>query len=280
MNRLQRWLESEQVQLQKMQALSGGDIASVSLLELSDGRMLVAKTMADSTPGMFRAEARGLEAIRASGCLPAPEVVFCAEDLLLLEYIPPGPRPADFEQRLGRGLAQMHLQTVSDFGFECDTYCGATLQPNTPTDEGYRFFAEQRLLYLGKRCRERGLLSQKRMSQIETICRQLPQRIPPQLPALLHGDLWSGNLLCSAAGEPVLIDPAVYWGWPEADLAMTRLFGGFGAGFYREYARVAPLQPGWQERLDLYNLWHLLNHLLLFGGAYRAEVERVIERYV
>ena len=186
--------------------------------------------------------------------------------------------PASWE-RLGRQLAELHALEQPCFGFTSDNFCGDTPQPNPRTGDGHAFFAECRLGYQGRLAFDRGLLDEGEMGQLERLCSSLETLVPEQGPALLHGDLWNGNVLFDQAGDPVVIDPACYWGWPEAEIGMCALFGGFPENFYASWESCAGPQPGWRERLPVYQLYHLLNHLNLFGGGYRSQVLSVLDRY-
>jgi fructosamine-3-kinase len=145
--------------------------------------------------------------------------------------------------------------------------------------DGHRFFAERRLLYQARLAERRGLLGREQVRQAERLAARLPELIPEQPASLIHGDLWSGNTITDAAGNPALIDPAAYYGWAEAELAMTALFGAFPAGFYQAYAERRTLEPGFRQRFPIYNLYHLFNHLNLFGGGYRGEVLSILRHY-
>jgi fructosamine-3-kinase len=182
---------------------------------------------------------------------------------------------------LGRGLAAQHRTTAETFGLDHDNFCGSNAQINTPTDDWVTFFGERRLGYQMELVRSRGRLPGRRGDRLENLIAQLGNWLPSHPPAsLLHGDLWGGNWLVTAMGEPALIDPAVYYGHREADLAFTELFGGFPAAFYQAYQSAWPLDPGYEERKPLYNLYHLLNHLNLFGESYGGGVDSILQRYV
>ncbi|WP_370279099.1 fructosamine kinase family protein [Pontibacterium sp.] len=278
-NALQEWLTSQSLHILAADPLSGGCVAQCFCLQLSDGHRFFLKQQARAEPGQFVAEAAGLEALDATEGVPTPQVIWVSEQSLLLEYLPPTARQKSFSTVLGEGLARQHSYPVDGFGFDRDTWCGATRQVNSMTPDGYWFFAEHRLRYLARICVDKNLLSRTQMDQVERVCDRLPELIPEQAPALLHGDLWSGNVHTGPDGLPVLIDPAVYQGWPEAELAMTRLFGGFDQAFYDAYESNYPVLADWRERIPLYNLWHLLNHLSLFGRSYLQEVDSILRRY-
>ncbi len=261
------------------EALGGGCISDVARLTLSGGGSLILKQNPQAPADMFPAEAAGLAALRDAGTLRVPRVVHAQADYILLEDLGRGAPATDYWDRLGEGLAQLHGESRSQFGFGCNNYCGATPQDNSPLLDGHEFFARFRLLALAREARQRELIGEGLYARLQSIARRLPELVPKQRAVLLHGDLWSGNVHCCSDGLPALIDPASYWGWAEADLAMTLLFGGFAPSFYEAYEGNSGLDPGWQERAPLYNLYHLLNHLLLFGGSYLAQLEQDAARF-
>ena len=236
-----------------------------------------------SGPDQCQSEAKGLHHLHnaladIASALQAITPIAEGDNWLLLPLIESSHLPPNWSH-LGRGLAQLHSQKQTAFRFDHDNFCGPTPQPNTPCDDGYRFFADQRLSHQGYLNLAAGHLTTAELKQLKQLCLRLPELIPPQNPALLHGDLWSGNVLFDTTGTPHLIDPACHFGWPEADLAMTLLFGGFDPEFYHSYGEVRALEPGWQDRAELYNLYHLLNHLYLFGASYYLPVKSILNRY-
>ncbi|WP_428035729.1 fructosamine kinase family protein [Amphritea sp.] len=285
-----KWIEQHSLQLIRVSPLSGGCVAQISKLTLQSpqGNRVewVLKQMPDATAEPAAAEVRGLKTLGyqtvESHTLRVPEVLLQAGNSLLMEYLSPASPADDFDQQLGMGLALLHRcrdQAERGFGFECDTFCGGTRQVNHWQADGYRFYAQQRYQSLGERCLALKLISHTLFDQLLQWCDRLPERVPAQPAVLLHGDLWSGNVICGPHGEPVLIDPAVYYGWAEAELAMTLMFGGFSQRFYQIYEAHSDILPDWRVRADLYNLYHYLNHLLLFGGAYLRDVERIVKYY-
>jgi len=238
---------------------------------------------------MFSAEARSLRRLRDTGALRVPEVVALSDELghlergarwLLLEWLEPGRRRADFDELLGRGLAQLHGCLASTWG---DTEPGnlATLElDNRPCATWPDFYFERRLLPLGQRAKALGHLGPESFRRLEHLGGRLGALLEPAgPPSHLHGDLWGGNVLVSPEGHPVLIDPSCFGGCREVDLAMMRLFGGFSERVFSAYRELAPLAPGAAERVQLYQLLPLLVHLVLFGAGYRAPVEAILRRF-
>ncbi|MEE4191937.1 MAG: fructosamine kinase family protein [Halieaceae bacterium] len=244
-----------------------------------DGQAVFRKYTTAAPDPRFHAEAEGLAALAASGTVRTPAVVAVDDRELLTERIPPGSPTPQGWGTLGRQLGKLHTLTENCFGFTTDNFCGDTPQPNPRLNDGYEFFARHRLGYQGRLARDAGLLEPAQVQALEQLCGRLRELVPEQGPALLHGDLWNGNVLFDESGRPVVIDPACYWGWPEADVAMCALFGGFPEHFYQAWEETWQPAPGWRERLPIYSLYHVLNHLNLFGSGYRAQALAVIGRY-
>jgi fructosamine-3-kinase len=262
--------------------VGGGSINQCVQWPTSTGPLFVKLADPDRLD-MFAAEAEGLGELERAAAVRVPRVLglgaTAGHAFLALEWIDFGRATLQGEARLGEHLASLHAVTVPRIGWHRDNTIGATPQRNDWTVEWPDFFARHRLgcqLDLaerhghGGRWLERGRALCERLDAIFVGHR-------PQ-PSLLHGDLWGGNWAMDRSGSPVLFDPAVYYGDREADLAMTRLFGGFGASFYDAYRAAWPLEPGAELRVTLYNLYHVLNHLNLFGGGYRAQAGAMIER--
>jgi fructosamine-3-kinase len=232
---------------------------------------------------MLEAEAEGLAELARAAVIRVPAVRgsgLCADTAFLaLEWIDFGGGSTRSETRLGERLARLHRVSSPRYGWHRDNTIGATPQVNDWSSDWPRFFTERRLGFqfdLAERQGHRGRLLERGRRLCEKVERFFAGYRPS--PSLLHGDLWGGNWATDAAGEPVIFDPAVYYGDREADLAMTRLFGGFGRAFYSAYERAWPMDPGSSERVVLYNLYHVLNHLNLFGGGYGAQAEAMIDR--
>ncbi len=265
-----------------VRALSGGDINDAYALRMADGGRYFMKTNAGADATMFETEARGLELLRAADALAIPEVVLVGRapaPYLVLEFVEPGSRMADFDEALGRGLAALHRAGEPRFGLDHDNFIGRLPQSNEQADSWVDFFRDRRLRPLiDSARRELGSATCDRFEQLMLRLDDLCGPVEP--PALLHGDLWGGNLHCTAAGQPCLIDPAVYNGHREIDLAMMRLFGGFSQRCFDAYAEAYPLAEGAPERVSLYQLYPLLVHVNLFGGSYVASVRSALGRYL
>jgi fructosamine-3-kinase len=266
--------------------VAGGDINEAYCLELSSGPRVFVKTNASAPPAMFPAEARGLEFLREAAALRVPQVLaVSAPDeqpcYLVLEWLESAPPAADFDERLGQGLAALHRTKVSGFGLDQDNFIGTLPQANAPAASWPEFFRRQRLEPQLTRLTALGRASFALRRGFERLLDRLPQLLgEAEPPARLHGDLWGGNLHVGESGEPCLIDPAVYGGHREIDLGMMRLFGGFSERVFAAYDEAFPLSDGALERVPLYQLYPLLVHANLFGGSYVGSVERVVARYV
>jgi fructosamine-3-kinase len=260
----------------------GGDIAKAYRLDTPDGP-LFAKTHPDPMPGLFEREAAGLRALHRAGAVAVPEVIRESPEGLVLEWIDVGRRSPEADETLGRQLAVLHRVTGPHFGGLDDApsgYLGSQPVDLTPTDDWAEFFLDRRIRPLTKRAVERGRLDSAAIGLVERVAGQAGELCgPPEPPALLHGDLWAGNRLVDVDGANWLIDPAVYWGHREVDLAMMQLFGGFEASAYEAYDDAFPLAAGWRERVEWYQLPPLLVHAILFGGSYGPAALGVLRRY-
>jgi fructosamine-3-kinase len=262
-------------------AVGGGDINEASAVTLSDGRRLFVKTNADEPPGMFATEARGLAWLAEARALRVPEVVAVGDGFLALELIEEAPRSRAFDESLGRGLAALHRFGAPRFGLDHDNFVGRLPQDNAPASAaGWgAFYRERRLEAQLRRAADEGLATSRMRAGFARLFAALDALVgPAEPPARLHGDLWGGNHLVDEAGAPVLIDPAVYGGHREIDLAMMRLFGGYAPRVFAAYAEAWPLGDGHAERVALYQLYPLMVHVNLFGGGYVGQVEATLDR--
>lgn len=252
--------------------------------KLSDGnRTYFVKLNQASQIAMFEAEAAGLQQMYATKTIRVPAPV-CSGTVgstgyLVLEWLDLGRGSGKEWQDMGQQLAALHQTTSQQgFGWERNNTIGSTPQINSWTQTWTDFFAEHRIGYQLSLARRRGGHFPKQDQLMAAIPRLLDGHTPQ--PSLVHGDLWSGNAAIAQSGEPVIFDPATYYGDREVDLAMTELFGGFPAEFYQGYNQVAPIDAGYKQRKTLYNLYHILNHFNLFGGSYESQANRMIEQLI
>ncbi|MCH2159893.1 MAG: fructosamine kinase family protein [Oleiphilaceae bacterium] len=276
---LQEWLFNEGYDWQDEQTVLGGDTCANIVCSHRSEPPVFIKYMASAPPSFFQCEAEGLSYLSSVSNVCTPDVYAYGQSYLVLEYIRPNQLSKDFWEQLGVQLAAIHSLTRDEYGFVNDNYCGRTVQSNKLTKDPFNFFAEQRLMVLAEKAFDLNFLAVGDLQAIEALCLRLDNIVPYQLASLLHGDLWSGNVHSNQLGLPVFIDPAVYYGWAETDIAMTRLFGAFDQRFYDAYQSVCPMEQGWEGRLDLYNLYPLLNHLVLFGQSYLPKVRDVLAKY-
>jgi fructosamine-3-kinase len=260
----------------------GGGCINTAYVMSDDDRQFFVKTNRAALVAMFEAEFDGLQEITQSNTIKAPQPVCYGEDgslaYLVMEYVPTGGSGTRSSELLGEHLAAMHAVNQKQYGWFRDNTIGSTPQINQPADDWVSFWRDRRLAFqleLAANNGYAGRLQQKGEQLLGKLEAFFPQ--PPQA-SLLHGDLWSGNYAISDKGEPVIFDPAVYYGDRETDLAMTELFGGFPAAFYAAYNNSYPLDEGYGVRKTLYNLYHIINHLNLFGGGYGGQAERMIEQ--
>jgi fructosamine-3-kinase len=259
----------------------GGCINSALVLEGADASYFVKLNRAERL-AMFEAEAEGLAELAAARALRVPRPLCTGRagdaSYLVLEHLPLGHGETASLERLGRGLAALHRVHAPRYGWKRDNTIGSTPQPNAWSDDWLEFWRDRRLghqLELAAAHGHGGALQRKGERLLAGLAAFFGGYRPA--PSLLHGDLWGGNFAVTAGGEPVIFDPAVYYGDRETDLAMTELFGGFGARFYSAYREAWPLDPGYAVRKTLYNLYHVLNHLNLFGGGYGGQAERMLD---
>ncbi|PWG64849.1 fructosamine kinase family protein [Spiribacter halobius] len=250
-----------------------------------DARAAFLKCLPRDEGEALAAEADGLAALAGTPGLRVPAVLACAEAggraFLLTEYIALRPARGAASAALGEAVAALHARCGERHGWHRDNFIGATPQPNTPDTHWARFYREQRLRPQWQRARQNGA-GAALLRAVEQVMERLPARLEGHQPApsLLHGDLWAGNAAADAQGRPVLYDPAVHYGDRECDLAMAALFGGFDADFSAAYEAAWPLPEGHRQRRPLYQLYHLLNHFNLFGGAYEASARRAAEAFL
>lgn len=275
--------------------IHGGDINDAYKISLSTGENVFVKTNSIKNAKFFATESHGLQALRSTGKIGVPKIIGKGMDdhegiaFLLLEYIESAPRVKSYWETFGHQLAKLHrakcLHMIKSekqngtYGFSENNFIGSNPQKNDPKETWIDFYRDCRLLpqikmaepYFDSRTRKKFL---SLLDHLDAYLRE------PEFPSLLHGDLWSGNVLCGNDGKAWILDPAVYIGDFETDLAMTQLFGSFPSSFYAAYDEVNSIDPGYEERKNLYHLYHLLNHLNLFGRSYFGSVIDILNRYV
>ena len=270
---------------------SGGCINDAAIVKTDQQKSWFVKFNSDAPDGMFSAEAQGLQTLEATNTIRVPEVITqgmlsSGQAFLVLEAIPLGrgarERSSEFYETFGQQLADMHRQgTSSKFGFDADNWLGSSVQLNPWLADWTEFWITARLTPQLKMARDNGVSNRKLDQLGNRLLNRLDQILKKDLepPSLIHGDLWSGNLLSDENGQPVIFDPACYYAHREAEFGMTKLFGGFPAEFYNAYQETWPLAEGWETRVEIYTLYHLLNHLNLFGGSYLSGCVEILERY-
>lgn len=266
--------------------VGGGSINKTFRVSAGNNWLFCKVNSATTYPALFEKEALGLQAIEVTHCILTPAVVgnyeWNDQQILLLNWIEGGLRTPAFWKNFGQQLAKMHLWKTSDntaFGFDHDNYMGALPQQNEYMENWCDFFREKRLKPQIELATNAGLLPAKLLDAFENLYSKLPGMFPQEPASFLHGDLWSGNFMCNEHSEPVLIDPAVYFGHRSMDLGMTTLFGGFDKSFYDAYAYWYPLPENYQQQWEVCNLYPLLIHLNLFGQSYLSSIADCLRRF-
>lgn len=264
--------------------VGGGSINQAACLFTNVGKVFIKWNDAHAYPAMFETEVKGLNLLGSAGCIAVPQVYAQhtgqRHSFLLMEFVETALPNAQFWQTFGRQLAAMHRVTQSFYGLDHQNYMGSLPQHNQTKTHFATFFHTQRLLPQVTMAVNKRLLQTQHVALFEKLYHRLPSLLPTEPPALVHGDLWSGNFLTSALETPVLIDPAAHFGHREADLAMTYLFGGFNPLFYQSYQQHYPLQPHFNQRIAIYNLYPLLVHVNLFGTSYLPPIEATLKKMV
>jgi fructosamine-3-kinase len=260
-------------------SVGGGCIANSGIIKTKRGRKYFLKEGYSNR--MFRCEGNGLKELAKVNCIKTPKVIISERDFLLLEFIEQGSKSSNFFQKFGKQFATLHKKSSENYGFYEDNFIGSTPQINTYSSDWINFYFNHRLLFQYKLTEKNGYAN----SELKDCFLKLESKLPMILsgsdekPSLLHGDLWGGNYIVDKDGNPVLIDPAVYYGHREADLAMTKLFGGFSSLFYESYNLENPLKDGYEFRENVYLLYHVLNHLNLFGSGYYSQAVQLMKFY-
>lgn len=266
---------------QLVSPLSGGCIGEVYRVEFTDGRTIVAK-VADGTGATLATEGYMLRYLREHSRLPVPEVYHSADTLLLMEYIEGDSElDAAAQEHAAELLADLHNVRGASFGLERNTLIGGLPQPNPTYDYWIPYFREQRLLFMAHEAARVGRLPTSVLERVERLAEHLGNwLIEPDYPSLIHGDMWTTNILAQDGRITGFIDPAIYYAHPEIELAFSTLFGTFGQPFFSRYHQLRPIAPGFlAERRDIYNLYPLLVHVRLFGGSYVGAVDQILRKY-
>jgi protein-ribulosamine 3-kinase len=260
--------------------IAAGNVNQAIYFNTERGEFLL-KTNHQQYTDIFKREREGLDLLRSNCQLQIPltlaEGRLEDRNFLLMEWIKSGKTAPDYAKVLGEGLAELHMGTQPHFGLDIDNYISILPQINEFRPDWESFFIEKRLEPMLQRAMYEGLVDERFVAKFRKIYPKLHGYFPKEKPALLHGDLWAGNVITGPKGQPALIDPAVYYGHREMDLAFSKLFGGFDHRFYQAYHSVFPLEPGFNERVDVYNLYPLLVHVNLFGRGYLSGVERTVK---
>ncbi len=262
---------------------SGGCINSSYYVATSRGTFFLKYNYSSRFPEMFEKEALGLEILGDAGKLRVPLVYGNAEAkdqaVLVLENIEEGSPLANFWEDFGKGLARLHKTFGKNFGLDHDNYIGSLFQANKPAANWIDFFVEQRLEAQIKLASDTGKAGPELGRLFRGLYPYLSEFFPEEPPALLHGDLWSGNYMTAEDGQAVIIDPAVYYGHRYMDLGMSKLFGGYAPGFYQAYKEEYPMEKGWEKSMEIANLYPLMVHVNLFGGGYLGSVKIILGKF-
>ncbi|WP_372906605.1 fructosamine kinase family protein [Rhodohalobacter sp.] len=275
--------ETLNLDIKKSQSVSGGSINRAAKISTNRGDLFL-KWNSNAPDDFFEKEADGLKRLGSAGtALRIPNVISSGKPgndrpgYLLMEFVEEGRSGDSYE--FGRNLSKMHQTKANQFGLEVDNYIGSLPQSNRRYDDWIDFFTEERIKPQIKMAVDSGKLNSGIFQNWERLSAKLNEIFPSAKPSLLHGDLWGGNYLFNSDGKAVLIDPAVYYGHPEMDLAFTKMFGGFSGDFYEGYESESPLAPGFSERVPIYNLYPLLVHLNLFGGHYTSQFNSILRKF-
>lgn len=263
--------------------VSGGDISNSYKINSYKRRYFIKTNQSKDALTMFQAEAFALDLIRSTDTIKTPEVLFCdtfqESSFLIMEFIEnKSPSNQDFEN-LGTKLSQLHQITSEDFGLNENNFIGSLFQSNKPNSSWVEFYTKERLLPQLQLAKQNGLLSNNECPSENVMTELLGNLFQNVKPSLVHGDLWSGNYLIAKDGTPFLIDPATYYGHHEVDIAMSKLFGGFGEDFYKAYYNILCADTKTNSRLEIYQLYYLLVHLNLFGKSYYNSVIWILKKY-
>ncbi len=284
MNEILERLKQLNLGIDSIVPMKGGDINDAFRLESFDKKYFLKVNSANNFPHLFKKEARALETIKKTKTFSVPKVVNVGEagkdfQYLLLEWMETSTPTVVNWENLGKNLAKLHQNTSKQFGWSEDNYIAIVVQPNSLTDSWSEFYAKNRIIPMMKLLQNKQLINSKQIKSAENLCKQLNSIFPEEKPALLHGDFWNGNILANKKGEFSVIDPAIYYGHREMDLAIAKLFGGFDDVFFDAYHENNPLAPNFEERLPIAQLFPLLIHAYLFEGYYVKDVQTILKKF-
>jgi fructosamine-3-kinase len=283
-NEIRQKIESElNDSIINTRSVGGGCINDAQIITCKSGATYFLKVNYAQLPGMFINEANGLREIKKANVIKVPEAILADNNFILMENISSSGKKKNFFEQFGERFARLHMFTADNHGFYENNYIGSTIQLNLPQNNNWNeFYWNNRILFQVKLCEKNGYVPGELLKGISALEMKLDYIFSgsENTPSLLHGDLWSGNYIADQDGEACLIDPAVYYGNREADLAMTKLFGGFTGEFYKTYNETYPLPSGYEYRENFYKLYHILNHLNLFGTGYYSKALSLIRFYL
>jgi len=266
----------------KIKSVGGGCINDTYKIVSKTGDFFLKVNSKTKFPTMFKSEFMGLEHLDSSCKIIVPKVIHQFSDentsYLILEWIENGNQGKNFWENFGYGLAELHKNSNNQFGLGYSNYIGSLVQSNAFHKSWTDFFIEERIKPQLELAKQENLIDNDIHKKFEKLFLIFDEIMPIEKPALLHGDLWSGNFMCTIQGEPCFFDPAIYFGNREVDIAMTKLFGGFDQRFYDAYNSIFPLQKSWQQRIEIHNLYPLLVHLNLFGKSYLSSVNSTLTK--
>jgi len=279
----QKLLENKlKEKINNISSLAGGDINEVYKIETAKNSYVLKLNRENSFPEMFKKERKGLISIVEANAR-SPKVIDCFNDsgfqFLILEFIKEENITNVFWVNFAKSLAKLHKKQNVFYGLEYDNYIGSLNQINTPKKTWETFFIENRLEPFVKKSFDLKLLQHNHLNSFKNLYNSLSEILPKENPSLVHGDLWSGNFICGKDQTPYFIDPAIYFGNREMDIAMTQLFSGFDNFYLNYYNEIYPLEKGWKERINIHNLYPRLVHLILFGNSYLSGIENVLKKF-
>lgn len=263
--------------ISSIKSLPGGDVNQCFNIETLHNSYFCKTNSSTNREDILQKELLGLKCI--GRYCSTPKIVNCTEDLLILEWVKTGSKTRFFWEKLGKELSDLHKVSSNQFGYEHTNYIGSLNQENNQSDSWSTFYTESRLMPQLKLAVDKGLISALEVPSIDKISKKIQEVCPSDVASLVHGDLWSGNILCDTDSNVFFIDPSISYSHREMDIAMSALFGKFDDKFYNTYDEIYPLEKGWKARLDIYQLYHLLTHLNMFGIGYKNDVLKIVNRY-